>query len=655
MNRITVLFAFFIALGLPALSAGEGALDDMREIDKLPVTRVTLYTAGLAWMVHETTVTDNEILYFTVDQNDINDILKSLVVEDLGGGSIDSINFDSDNPLTVALSDLRVNPSGSPSLVDFLSRTQGEPVAVVTGEGTFNGRIFSVEVLEEKEQRRVLLNLMDRNGLQTVDISSLISLQFHDAVLQDELLSALDLISRSRVKSSRTLKLSFKGKGIRTVRLSYIRAVPLWKTSYRITLDEEGIPRLEGWALVQNTGSLDWENVILSFVAGQPNAFTMDLATPRYVYREEVETAAAAPLGPTEYGRAYSEAPSPSLMFSKSYESEESVYEMEDTYAPAPVASRATGERSGNFYRYTVNQPVTVDARSSAMIPIIQEEKVGDSLAVYDPSYDLVFKGLRLNNHSEAHWAAGPVTVTEGRYYGGDALIPEMIPQAERLLTYAVHGSLEVDRIMDNKPQEIENLKMIDGLLIRTDKMIRNTELHIKGNEKELLIIHPKDPGWTLTEHPFVAEETASEYRFSLKEWDKPVIVTEENILTRQYSLTNLRISDIEYYLQWGDISGSMKGAFEKMGALLQHMESLRTEISSMNSSISRLERDQSRVRENMKVLDNSSELFRQYATQLSRQESDIQQLNQSINREQENLTNAENSLKDYIRGLDLS
>ena len=663
MNRITTILVLLIALGLPSLSAGEGALEKMREPDRLPVTHVTLYTAGLAWMVHETTVTDNEVIYFSVEQNDINDILKSLIVEDLGGGTVDSINFDSDNPLAVALSDLRVNPSGSPALVDFIRRTQGEPVSVTTGEGTFSGRIFSVEVLNNNESRQVLLNLMDQNGIKSIDISSMQNLQFQDLVLQNELLSALDLISRSRVKSTRTLKLSFKGSGTRKVRLSYIRAVPLWKTSYRLTVDEKGMPRIEGWALVQNTGSLDWEDVSLSFIAGQPNAFTMDLATPRYVYRKEIQTATAAPLGPTEYDRAYAspepsreayKSQAPSAAYSESLMSMDDEY-YEESYTPAPVTSQATGTRAGNFYRYTVNQPVTVDARSSAMIPIISQENIGDSLAVYDPSYDLVFKGIRLNNQTDAHWAAGPVTVTEGRYYGGDALVPEMIPGTKRLITYAVHGSLEVTKSMENKPQKIESLRMVDGLLHRIDKILRDTVYRIEGDEKELLLIHQKGSGWNLIQNPEIVEETNGEYRFTLNEWSEPVIVKEEYIVSQQYNLNGLRINDINYYLQWGDISDEMKTAFQEISALLQHITDIRTEISTKNNRISRLERDQNRVRENMKVLDSESDLYIQYADQLSEQESEIQELNRDITVEQENLTSADARLREFIRNLDIS
>lgn len=662
MNRISIIPALLIALGVPVFSTGEGSIEKVLDSGRLPVTNVSLYTAGLAWMVHETSVTDNEVLFFSVEQSDINDILKSLIVEDLGGGTIDSITFDSENPLATALSDLRVNPSGSPALVDFLGRTQGEPVSVTTAQGIFSGRIFSVEVLENENSRQVLLNLMDVEGIKTIDITQMQNLQFQDLILQNELLSALDLISRSRVKSSRMLKLSFKGTGKRTVQLSYIRSVPLWKTSYRITLDEEGVPRLEGWALVQNTGNQDWENVTLSFVAGQPNAFTMDLATPRYVYRTEVQRAAAVPLGPTEYDRSYGSSVAPSLKMAEpsvSYSErkmsleDESVFS-ERSYVPEAVVPQATGSRAGNFYRYTVQQPVIVDARSSAMIPILSQSDVGDSLAVFDPTYDLVFKGIRLHNDSEAHWAAGPATITEGRYYGGDALIPEMIPGADRLITYAVHGSVEVEKLVENEPQRLESLRIVDGLLYRTDKILRKTVYTIEGDEKELLLIHKKERGWTLTEHPEIGEETAGEYRFTLKEWGNPVPVSEEYIVSQQLSLNSLRRNDINYYMQWGEFSRDMKNAFQEISALLQHIESIGSENNLLNSKVSQLERDQNRVRENMSVLDRDSSLYKQYSDQLATQERDIQQYNKEIIDGQDNLASADKKLKDYIRELDI-
>lgn len=660
MNKFTFLFVLLI-LSLPVYGTGEGMMEvengaETSVSDRLPVTRVTLYTAGLAQMVHETTVSGDGIISFPVDPKDIDDLLKSLSIEDLDGGTVDVVNFDSSEPLSVTLGDMRLNPSGSPSMTDFLLRTQGESVTVRTGSGTHSGRIFSVEVLQREEGPQTILNLMESGEISAVDISGLTSLTYDDQVLQDELASALELIAGSRLKSVRNLRISCRGRGERRIRLSYIKAVPLWKTSYRIVLDEKGRPRLEGWAIVQNTGGSSWEDVRLSFVAGRPNAFTMDLSTPRYITRKRVDVAAETPMGPTAYEMAY--APEPSASRSRAFAEAPAMademyeYEEAESYAPPAVTSQAAGVREGNFYRYDISHPVTVNARSSAMIPIVSEENAGDSLGIYDPAYGIVFKGIRLTNNTDAHWAAGPVTVNEGRYYGGDAMLPEMIPGSERLVTYAEHGTLEVEKIVTSEPQRITALKIADGVLYRTDKITRETEYRIEGDEKELLIIHPREGGWKLIDNPPVAEENQSEYRFSISEWEKPVKLREEYIISRTFSLNTFTQSDVQVYIEWAEISPAMKRAFTRIAGLRQDVETIRLELDSLNSRLGRIERDQNRVRENMKVLDKESDLFRQYSASLASQEEEIRQLYSDISGKQSEKAAAEKRLREYIYSL---
>ena len=662
-----MVFIFLLIFALPAFSSGEGMSESAAAGSPgLPVTRVTLYTAGLAQIVHEAVVDGNEIINLSVEPGDINDILKSLVAEDLDGGTADVVNFHSSDPLSVMLADLRVNPAGSPALADFLSRSQGESVLVITPGGEYSGRIFSIERKQTGDAISLELNLINSSGINPVDITELSSIRFSDPELQSELLEALRTISEARVKSMKTLKISFSGEGRRRIRLSYIRAVPLWKTSYRIVLDENGVPRLEGWAIVQNTGGSSWDDVKLSFVAGQPNAFIIDLATPRYVTRQRVETAAAAPIGPTAYDKAY--APEPSYAAKSRAYAEAPAMEMEDDYfnsygsgamseeyAALPAESRAAGVREGNFYRYEVKNPVTVEARSSAMIPIIQHPESGSTLGVYDPAYSLVFKGIRLENNSEAHWAAGPVTVIEGRYYGGDAMLPEMIPGSSRLLTYAVHGTAEVEKSIETEPQRITALKIAGGILYRTDKITRETIYRIEGDEKELLIIHPKDYGWKLTGNPDIFEENAAEYRFSVTADDRILRIPEEYIISTQYGLAGFRTGDLGLYIDWAGISPAMKKALERITELKKRTEEISAEINTLSSSLSRIQRDQGRIRENMKVLDRESELFRQYSETLASQEKEINTINQKIDSLQERLASAERDLRDYISRLDIN
>lgn len=667
MNRFTKVLVILLTIGFPALSAGEGSSESISPAgmderapnqEKMPVKSVTLFSAGLAQIVHETDVTGDEVLLFPVEHKDVNDILKSLRIEDLGGGRVDSVNFTSENPLNAVLSDMRVNPSGSPDLRRFLTGTQGEQVTLTVPGGSYKGFIFSVEEQKGDDGRiKIILNLMNEEGLKSIDITNLENLKFSDDRLQEELLEAMGEIARSRIKSSRLLKISLKGEGRRNIRISYIRAVPLWKTSYRVVVDEKGSSRLEGWALVQNTGGEAWEDVSLSFVAGQPNAFIMDLASPRYVHRESVDIPAPDPLGAVEYERGI--APSPaykSMPSSAVYGESDSLADgyYEESYEAAPMATRATAVRSGNYYRYTVDTPVTVEARSSAMIPILSTAGVGSSLGIYDPDAGgLVFKSIRLVNEGEAHWAAGPVSVSEGSFYAGDALLPDMIPGSRRFISYAVHGSLEVQKSDENHPRRIISLKMSNGVLERVDRMERETIYSIRGEEKELILIHPRQRGWSLVEHPEIDEETPSSYRFTLKVWEEPVSVKEESIISREYSLGSMSIRDLSYYLEWSDLSPSMKEAFDRLRSLKKRIEELGAEESSLNAGISRLERDQNRVRENMKVLDRESDLFIRYADQLEQQEGDIQKLNAGLEESGRLRQEAERELNDYIDSLE--
>ncbi len=666
MKRFTEILVVLLIIGFPALSAGEGSTETISAAppvnSDIPVKAVTLYSAGLAQIVHETTVSGDEVLYLPVEYGDVNDVLKSLRVEDLDGGRVDAVNFTSGNPLSSVLSDLRVDPSGSPGITAFLRRTQGEAVRVSTPEGVFSGAIFSVEESSAADgEIRTVLNLMTSGGLESVDISRLERLTFADSDLQAELSAAMGEIARARIKSSRLLKISLKGEGERIIRLSYIRAVPLWKTSYRIMVASDGGARLEGWALVQNTGSEAWKDVQLSFVAGSPNAFQMDLESPLYVQRETVAVPGAAPVGAVVYesgtqSKNYMRSVAPSMAYESEMMAEYDDFAMEEVYEPAPMEAAASGQRSGNYYRYTVSSPVTVDARSSAMIPIMSSEGAGETLAVYDPaSGGMVFKSIRLENSADAHWAAGPASVSEGNYYAGDALIPDMIPGSRRFISYALHGSLEVKKSEESLPRRIVALKIVDGVLQRSEKMEKETLYRITGTERELILIHPKQQGWTLTESPEIDEETPSAYRFTLESWDdKPVKVSEEYILSREYGLYQMSLSDLAWYLEQGDLSREMKSAFEKISALKSRVQQLSSDSQALSSRISRLERDQSRVRDNMGVLESSSELYKKYSEQLAGQEDEIQSLNRQVESKEASRLSAERELRSYINTLNL-
>ncbi|HOQ29579.1 MAG TPA: hypothetical protein PLH36_12655, partial [Armatimonadota bacterium] len=65
----------------------------------LPVSKVTVFSSGVAYFEHNGRVTDAAEVTMRFKMEGINDLLKSLVVMDLGGGSVSSVNYASREPL----------------------------------------------------------------------------------------------------------------------------------------------------------------------------------------------------------------------------------------------------------------------------------------------------------------------------------------------------------------------------------------------------------------------------------------------------------------------------------------------------------------------------------------------------------------------------
>src|SRR5204863_6871509 len=76
--------------------------------------------------------------------------------------------------------------------------------------------------------------------------------------------------------------------------VGYIIETPIWKTSYRLLFSDNAQPLLQGWAILENTTDEDWDQVEVSFVAGSPMSFVMDLYTAYYPQRAEIPVGVTA-------------------------------------------------------------------------------------------------------------------------------------------------------------------------------------------------------------------------------------------------------------------------------------------------------------------------------------------------------------------------
>ena len=101
MRRLVVAFLLFATLAWAEEPSSKNPAE-------LPVKRVVLYKNGVGYFEHAGRVSGNQELNIQFTTGQLNDVLKSLTVVDLGGGKISSVRYNSIAPLNERLSTLRV-------------------------------------------------------------------------------------------------------------------------------------------------------------------------------------------------------------------------------------------------------------------------------------------------------------------------------------------------------------------------------------------------------------------------------------------------------------------------------------------------------------------------------------------------------------------
>ncbi|HTQ85755.1 MAG TPA: carboxypeptidase-like regulatory domain-containing protein, partial [Candidatus Solibacter sp.] len=273
---------------------------------KLPVRRVVLYKNGVGYFEHLGRVRGNQSLTIDFTSGQLNDVLSSLTVLDLGGGKITAVNYNSEAPLAKRLGALRLPLGEQTTVSQFLNALRGARLEVRSGGATIAGRLLSVEkkTRTTKEGQVIPYDeislITDAGEVRTAELGTTTSVRMAERDLNQEVGRYLNLIASTRLQDLRRMTISSSGAGDRQVYVSYISEVPLWKTTYRIVMPSKANakPLLQGWAIVDNTVGEDWENVELSLVAGAPQSFIQQLSQPYYSRRPVVPLPESVQLEP---------------------------------------------------------------------------------------------------------------------------------------------------------------------------------------------------------------------------------------------------------------------------------------------------------------------------------------------------------------------
>src|SRR5690606_5814801 len=123
------------------------------------------------------------------------------------------------------------------------------------------------------------------------------SLEILDKTLQQQLQQATQVLAGQSNQQSRDIQLVLNKTDTQTARLSYLIPAPVWKSSYRLMM-QDGKARLQAWAIFENTSGEDWKDVKVTLSSGSPVMLRQRLLERYWNERPELPVAVGSSIAP---------------------------------------------------------------------------------------------------------------------------------------------------------------------------------------------------------------------------------------------------------------------------------------------------------------------------------------------------------------------
>lgn len=709
-SHLAVITTLVVGLAAPLTHAQQA------EGEKLPVERIVLFNSGVGFFEHRGEVEGDDSIELKFKTDDINDLLKSLVLQDLGGGQISTVSYGSRDPITKTLQTFAIDLTNKPTLFNLLVQVRGQEL-IVHAPHEVRGVMVGAEsrplaVPGGEPIKTDYINLLTDEGLQTFALNSIARIQMADEKLEQEFRAALKTLATAQATDKKTVTLDFVGQGKRPVRVGYIRQAPVWKTSYRLVMSDDKAPHLQGWAIVENTGDVDWQNVELSLVSGRPISFVMDLYSPLYAPRPQVAHELFASLGPQEYEQSLDELQNESLPASGMPSEGRSLgrrslrgsgirgqgfgggggglgggggyggeygremagvvsdgsgltgdFDKDGEFDIAKgIASIAEASDVGELFRYDIAMPVSLKRQRSAMLPIVNQSVEATKLSIYDPAVHAKhpLNGIRLKNTSDLHLMQGPITLFDGGVYAGDGKIAALPAGEERLVSYALDLDVEVAPTRKPAANKLVSVKLVDGMLHAKQHYLRTWQYKIKNSgdkAKSMLVEHPQREGWKLVDPDLASETTRDRYRFAVEvepDQTRELTVDERREIKQTINLVDFNDTRYSFYLSAQQVTPEVKAALEEYQRRRAEITKLAQQRQQHQGRLALIENEQARIRKNMQQLPRDSELYKRYIKKFTEQEDAVEQLNTDVQRLNKTILQKENELREYVKQLEV-
>jgi hypothetical protein len=546
-------------------------------VKHLPVARVVLYKSGVGYFEHRGKVRGNQNLTIRFAASQLDDVLKSLTVVDLGTGKITAVRYDSVG--------LPIERSGPPPLPPDAADWPEQGVRIVTISTAGRGeRDIVVSYISEvpvwKTSYRILLSQNSQKatlqGWATVD----------NMVAQDWANVRLTLATGSpRSFVQRTSMPYYAARPEVMPPAVNVNLPQTHQGTFNLPRDPSrnaSIPRAQPVILPPVRNAFAIPDCLRSAPCTAP-PLTVPAGPPLLVPRRILAESATPVTDPIEY---------------------------------------------------SLPQPVSIGKGQSALVPIVNAQINAERVTlVAVPEKPL--RALWIANTSGVALDGGTFNVVIDNEFAGEGIVKPIKSGERRLLSYGSDPSVTVSSKITPGEEPLTLFKIVRGI-VHTSRLAREIRSYTIRNvglaPREVILEHPARAEWAIaSEKP--EESTANLHRLRVKvggRLTKDLVVEETRMIKGEAALASMNVDSIDHLLLESKPSARFEAPLHNVRAMMSAIDAIGRTIQQKDQEIGELLEDMGTLLANAELF-RGTPAFERYSGRLVERESHIEKLQADI------------------------
>jgi len=314
-----------------------------------------------------------------------------------------------------------------------------------------------------------------------------------------------------------------------------------------------------------------------------------------------------------------------------------------ETSTSSMVRSYAEGEAPeaeakglGDNFEYKLKQKITIGKNQSALVPILQSKIEAEKITLWTAGSNNVLRALWIKNTSGLTLDGGSFNLIDADAFAGEGVLETIHPDERRLISYAADPAVHIVDRTQEEEKPVSRVRMTKGILIATQELRSTHKFVIRNADttpRQVVVEYPVRNGWKLVDGLKPEETTATYYRFRVPvEAGKSgeILVEEYSPQDTRYELAELedeQVKRLSLLVADNRITSALKEAMQRVLQKKNDIAQLEARSSERKRQMETIEKDQARLRENMKALKGSAEeraLIQRYTRELDSQEDTL-------------------------------